>query len=312
MRRMRFTRESLRLAGSFALGLALLTLFALSLAALGLTLPAADALATHHDHADHGWSERGRVTGKPFHWSGPIAPGRTVTIRGIHGGVHVEPAVGSQVAVDARKTGRRSDPESVEIEVVEQGGNLIVCARYPRPDGRLNDCDDRGQEVRDNDVAVDFDVRIPAGVNLVARTINGRIDAQDLGGDVEATTVNGSIHVSATGLVSATTVNGSVVARLGSPRIASDLEFTTVNGRVVVVLPSAVDAEVSARTVHGGIATDFPLTTRGRWGNRRMSGTLGKGGHQVRIETVNGGIELRASGTPGVIRASGDQQDDRD
>jgi DUF4097 and DUF4098 domain-containing protein YvlB len=95
------------------------------------------------------------------------------------------------------------------------------------------------------------------------------------------------------GTASATTVNGSVTARIGA--LSDDLEFSTVNGRVRVEMPQAVNADVRGSTVHGSIYSDFPLQVRGRsWGNRRVSGTIGKGGHELRLSTVNGSIELRS------------------
>ena len=135
---------------------------------------------------------------------------------------------------------------------------------------------------------------MPAGVALVAHNVNGAISMEGLKGDVEAATVNGSVRVATSGTASATTVNGSVLARIGKD-LSDDLEFTTVNGRVLVEMPKAVNADVRGSTVHGSIYTDFPLTVRGRgWGTNRVSGTIGKGGHELVLSTVNGSIELRS------------------
>lgn len=58
-------------------------------------------------------------------------------------------------------------------------------------------------------------------------------------------------------------------------------------------LPADAGAEVKAQTVNGDIRTDFPLTVQGRILRRRLSGTIGAGGRQLDLETVNGSIELR-------------------
>jgi hypothetical protein len=306
----RFSGAFWQLAGSFALGVGLVTLGLLGLLALALVLPPANARAHPHDHeaGDRAAGDGERREGRPFRWSGEIARGGTLEVSGIHGNIRISPARGRRLVVEARKSGRRSDPESVEIEVRELPGGVTICARYPRPDGGLNECGER-QEVRDNDVAVHFDVGLPAGVHVAARTVNGGIEAQNLGGDVRATTVNGSVALSTTGVASAESVNGSVVARLG--RLDQDLDFTTVNGRLRVILPRGANARVDARTMNGSISTDFPLTVKGRWGNRRMSGTIGRGGPEVRLETVNGAIELRsAAGRVG--RERDDDRDDED
>ena len=75
--------------------------------------------------------------------------------------------------------------------------------------------------------------------------------------------------------------------------LRSDLQFSTVNGSVVVSLPAGANAEVEAGTVNGSLESDFPLTIQGRFSNRRMRGTIGDGGHRLKMETVNGGITIR-------------------
>jgi DUF4097 and DUF4098 domain-containing protein YvlB len=147
--------------------------------------------------------------------------------------------------------------------------------------------------VKDNDVQVRFDVKVPVGVRFVGRTVNGGIDARALPADGEAYTVNGAIEIEAGGLARAETVNGGIRARLGRADWKDRLEFKTVNGGIVVELPASVGAEVEARTVNGDIETDFPLTVQGRFSKRRLSGTIGEGGRHLELETVNGAIELR-------------------
>jgi DUF4097 and DUF4098 domain-containing protein YvlB len=66
-----------------------------------------------------------------------------------------------------------------------------------------------------------------------------------------------------------------------------------VNGGITIYLPSDFSAEVEAQTVNGDIETDFPLTVSGRFGMRRIRGTIGAGGRRIELETVNGSIRLR-------------------
>src|SRR5262249_20104094 len=149
---------------------------------------------------------------------------------------------------------------------------------------------------RDNDVVVDFEVQVPEGVDFIARTVNGEVEARSLTGSVEAHTVNGGVEVSTARPVAASTVNGSIDVRMGSGTWREPLEFSTVNGGITLELPEAVDADVRASTVNGAIQTELPLTVRGRFSRRQIEGTLGKGGKSLRLETVNGSIRLlRAS-----------------
>lgn len=252
------------------------------LAALALALPlprAADAQETGD-----------------FEWRGTLAAGETLEVRGVNGDIEAVPASGGEVEVRAVKRAKRSDPASVRIEVVEHDGGVTVCAVYPTPPGkRPNECrpGGGGSSVEDNDVAVDFTVRMPPGAVLEAHTVNGDVAARDLGGDVDASTVNGSVDVSTAGSARARTVNGSIDVALGRLPAGGDLRFETVNGGITLRLPAGAGAEVEAETVNGDLDTDFPLTIQGRWGPRRLHGTIGDGGPRLRLETVNGGIRLR-------------------
>jgi DUF4097 and DUF4098 domain-containing protein YvlB len=142
---------------------------------------------------------------------------------------------------------------------------------------------------------VHFRVHVPAGVNLVARTVNGDVSVERLTGDVRASTVNGGVEVSTNGLAEASTVNGSIEARVGRADWRGAIDFSTVNGSITVTLPEGLDAEVTASTVNGHLQSDFPLRVEGRFSPRRLTGTIGDGGRQLKLKTVNGSIELRRS-----------------
>jgi DUF4097 and DUF4098 domain-containing protein YvlB len=237
------------------------------------------------------------VQQETFEWSGSISAGRAIEIRGINGPIRAT-AGGSEVAVTAtKKAGRRGAAEDVTFEVVEHDGGVTICAMYPSdPDEDPNECRPGGHghmSVHENDTRVDFTVRVPAGVNLVASTINGAIEATGLGAKVNAYTVNGRVEVETAGVVEARTVNGSVDVRMGSADWRGDLEIATVNGGITIVMPADVSAEVKASMVTGGFDSDFPLTVQGKWGPKQVSGTIGDGGRTLRLSTVTGGIRLR-------------------
>lgn len=238
------------------------------------------------------------LAAEDFQWRGRVAPGKTVEIKGVNGAIDASAAAGDEVEVTASKRGRRSDPGSVRIEVVEHAGGVTICAVYPDVDGRRNECragDGGRMNTRDNDVDVHFTVKVPGGVAFAPRTVNGDVEASGLEGDVEARTVNGSIQVSTTGRAEAQTVNGSIRANAGRADWSGEAEFKTVNGSITVTLPSSTAADVRAETVNGEIETDFALTVSGRVSRRRLSGTIGGGGRSLEMETVNGSIHLKKS-----------------
>ena len=235
-----------------------------------------------------------------FHWRSHLAPGLTLEIKGVNGDVRAEAASGGQVEVYATKRGRYSEPADVDIRVVEHDGGITICAVYPtRGLQGQNQCrpgNGGGVSLVNNDVRVDFHVRVPKQVRFVGRTVNGAVEAESLGSAVEAYTVNGGIRISTASFATARTVNGSIRARLGSTDWRSHLDFHTVNGGIALELPRNASTDVLAQTVNGRIHTDFALNVRSRWMGKHLSGTLGRGGRELTLRTVNGGIEIRRAG----------------
>ncbi|HET7291919.1 MAG TPA: hypothetical protein VFM88_05820 [Vicinamibacteria bacterium] len=231
-----------------------------------------------------------------FRWTGRLAAGQTIELKGVNGSITAEPSPGGEVEVIADRHGRRDDPDEVEIRTIEHAGGVTICAVYPSAHAvRANRCEpgEGGHLGADkNDVEVDFRVRVPEGVNFAGRTVNGGVEAEGLGGDVVATTVNGAVRATGRGVVRGQSVNGSVFARLGRADWPGKLSYSTVNGAITIELPADASTEVRASTVNGGIHSDFPLAVKGRWGPQQARGTLGAGGRSLELETVNGAIRL--------------------
>jgi len=218
--------------------------------------------------------------------------GQTLWIHGVNGAIRAEAGTGDRLEVEATISGRRSDPSEVSVRVVPDSDGLTLCAIYP---GRKSVCDGERYEmpVKNNDVTVDFVVRVPVGVRLEATTINGGIQARGLDAPVRATTVNGGCEIATRASGEARTVNGSVVASVGRLSASDRLDFATVNGSVTVHVDDPLDAEVSASTVNGALRSDYPVQMTGRWGPRTMQGTIGRGGARLQLSTVNGSISLK-------------------
>jgi hypothetical protein len=233
----------------------------------------------------------------PFQWRGPLASGQTIEIKGINGDVRATSSLSADVEVTATRSARRSDPNDVRIEVVPHGGGVTICAIYPAQPGREpNTCEPGGRGRSNNganDTAVHFDVRVPAGVGFVGRTVNGAVSGQSLRGDAEAHTVNGSARLNTSGRALASTVNGSVDVTMGRADWPDGASFTTVNGGITLTLPSALDAELHAEMLTGSLTSDFPVSvTSTSESPRRVRGTIGNGGRRLNLSTVNGSIRL--------------------
>ena len=168
-----------------------------------------------------------------------------------------------------------AQPTGQTLSVLETESGVTICAVYPsRRSDRPNECRPGGRghnDTRDNDVEVDFDVKVPAGVKFVGRSVNGAVEAEGLAADARVYSVNGDVRVASAGVVEASTVNGSVT----------------------LTMPADVNAELEIGTVNGSIDTDFPIMVSGKMNPQSLRGRLGKGGRDLEIKTVNGSIRLR-------------------
>ncbi|HEV3050533.1 MAG TPA: DUF4097 family beta strand repeat-containing protein [Longimicrobium sp.] len=234
-----------------------------------------------------------------FRWSGRLAAGQRLEIKGVNGGIRAEPASGNEVEVVAvKRAGREGRVQDVRIERITHGDGVTICAIYPSANGRRpNRCtagEDWSTNVQDNDVSVEFTVRVPRGVDFLGATVNGNVRAQNLPGDAHVSSVNGSVTASAAGVVEASTVNGTLNVQTGAADPGRDLEFTTVNGNINLTVPAGFRADVRASLLNGNIESDWPLDIeRGRYVGQNGRGQIGRGGHELKLETVNGNIEIR-------------------
>jgi DUF4097 and DUF4098 domain-containing protein YvlB len=72
------------------------------------------------------------------------------------------------------------------------------------------------------------------------------------------------------------------------------MEFTTVNGSVAVEFAGDFNGDVEMSTVNGSLNTNFEMTLSGRLNPHHLRTHVGKpGGPRIRLETVNGSVELR-------------------
>jgi hypothetical protein len=246
--------------------------------------------------ADAGAQERERDA---FTWSGAIPQGRWIVVRNMNGTVEVQRGTTGKVEVTATRRTRRGSPDYVRFEVQKFGASdqdVVICALW----GENATCDEHGyrsrndRRHRDNEVWVEFLVRVPPGVKVGAHSVNGEVRVEGVAAEVEAESVNGSVVVSTMGgPVNASTVNGSVRASMGAFDLNTDLSFSSVNGTVIAEFANDINAEIDLSTVNGRFLTDFSVTISGRIDPKRLRATLGRGGPRIKLSTVNGNVELR-------------------
>ena len=221
-----------------------------------------------------------------------LPAGGRVEIGNVNGKIEVLPGSGNSVEVVATKIARgasadaaKQNMERIEIRESTADGTIKVETHIPRMNGLFN---------HGGGVSVEYLVKMPAGADLKASTVNGGVEISGLTGRVVAETTNGGIKGREIGgAIDASTTNGGVEVEV--TRVAeAGVKLECTNGGIVLRLPSSAKASISARVTNGGIDTDgVSLTMRGEASRRRLDGDLNGGGPRISLEGTNGGIKIR-------------------
>jgi len=234
-----------------------------------------------------------------FHWQGHLKAGQTLEVINRNGEIEASAASRDEARATGRSRGYGDDREFF-VEVVEYSDGVTICAVYAR-DKAPGRCHRGGVSSEssgwwhENRAKINFDVQVPRGVRFNALTTNGNVLGHKLASVVEATTTNGNVDVATSEWASASTTNGGIHVSIGNAKWSGELKERTTNGSVDLTLPAAAEFTLDAATTNGGINTDFPVTVQGSFNSKRLSGTVGAGGRELRVTTTNGGIKLTKS-----------------
>lgn len=207
----------------------------------------------------------------------------------VNGRVTAEASGGTTIEVRAERTTKAGSDESArdllaKIEMREEvgEGRVRVEVRAPRFSGMS------GHEIK-------WTLKVPRGVAVDLRTVNGVVKLTGLAGEIRARSTNGGISgtaILATGL-DASVTNGSIDIALAQTISSGTFALEAVNGGVSLTLPSDSKADISGRCVNGGISVaGLDLVTVGEQTRRRLDGQLNGGGARVTLDTVNGGVRI--------------------
>jgi hypothetical protein len=221
-----------------------------------------------------------------------VAAGSRLELINVNGRITAEPTDGHQIELRAERSAKAASDEAAKevlgrIEMREEVGadRVRVEVRAPRMSGPS------GHEFK-------WTVKVPRGVSVDLRTVNGPVHITGLDADVRARSTNGGI----TGVrlnptsVDAAVTNGGVEIELVRAVTTGTFDLEAVNGGVAINLPEDSKADISGRCVNGGISTNLPLDIVGEQTRRRVDGKLNGGGARISLETVNGGVRISRAG----------------
>ncbi len=252
-------------------------------AAIG-TLCALCAFALSAYASDH----RGAYTDE-FHQTYAITANGRVELDNINGPVHITAWDQNEVKLDAVKYADSKERlDEAKIKVDAGADYVSIRTEYPSHNNTFN------WGSHNNPASVEYTLTVPRTVRLhEIKLINGSLEVSGISGEVRASCINGRLDARGlTGRAELSTINGRLDARFEQLGERS-VDLHSVNGSVELTIPSDAKAEVEASTVSGGIENDFGLHVNNhRFVGHDLRGELGNGGAHIRLENVNGRIEI--------------------
>jgi hypothetical protein len=203
-----------------------------------------------------------------YDWSGPLARGATIEIKNPSGDIFVQRAEGNQVEIRALRSAANGNPDSIEIRTLRTGNTLLVCTEAPYAAVAPVDCSPGplGEQSARPGYRVDELVRVPEGVSVIARGAEGKVVIENASGPIQASTIDGDIHVS----IDKSDGAGTVTLR-------------TKNGSIAIDAPA--DAKLVVRADGSqGVRTSFP----------KIDGPAPAGVAMIDAVAANGSVEVSA------------------
>ncbi len=213
-----------------------------------------------------------------------LSPNGRVVIQNLYGDVRITAWDRDEVLVQAIK--KSTDPKQLEDAriVVDSSSSLLsIHTQYAGADA-------------EHPASVEYRIMVPRTANLEnVKLVNGGLSISGLEGPIKASSVNGSIRAERLGgQADLSTVNGHLEADFNRVSRANSISLSSVNGPIKLSLPSGAGAELFARNLSGGIDSDVGHAFRAS-GGHRLRTTLNRGGAQIHVNNVNGGISIRST-----------------
>ena len=184
-------------------------------------------------------------------FSDPSKPG-TLRVRVWHGDVTVHGEDGKEVVVKSDSKAVDEAPRKDGMRVLSTSASYVLTEK--------------------NNVAVleyggegwtggssDFDIAVPRSTSvIISNSAHGDLVCAGITGDIDVRTMSGDVTLEAvTGGALVETMNGDIAVDVKSLGSSKPLSFTSMHGDVTIHCPVATKANVTFRTHHGTILTNF-------------------------------------------------------
>ncbi len=236
---------------------------------------------------------------------------RKLLVDNMHGEIHVTGYNGSEIRVTVNKEIRARSGSAAEeakrevkLDMSQQGNYVRFYEDGPWRDGNGHN-NYRGEDYYGYHVNFEYEIQLPAGVELNLKGFNDKIEVKGASGPFDVHNFNGGIDMQdITGAGWVETFNGSM--KVGFRKNPDhDVTLKTFNGQIDAYFQPDFNADLHFKTFHGGVFSDFdvaPLPETVSAGHNlnskfiyRSNGgaaRVGKGGPNLHFEGFNGSIRL--------------------
>jgi hypothetical protein len=227
---------------------------------------------------------------EPFSRTVRLDRGGIVDIENINGDITITGSGGNDVRIDAIKRMRNPDEAQartllpqVQVEVTERAGRVEIRTVTPR--------------LRNSMGAVTYTLSVPAGADIVVKSISGDVRVSNIRGELRAETTNGDLIASGVSRIqSAKTVSGNI----DITGAEGDIAASSINGDIILRSVKARSATLD--TISGDVRISDVEIERARIGSINGDidyvGPLARGG-RYELHTHSGDITITPVSTSG-------------
>ncbi len=220
---------------------------------------------------------------------------RTIDLSGVNGtvsfnGGYIDGVIFTSKGAPRTLTGRAL----VRTEALTESDARVLATQVTTSvkDGTLHSEGPGGG--RSNYWSVLYEVTLPPGRSVKARTELGQIGLRDFQGAADIAAVNGPLQVfGAAGDIRGRTESGPIfVGLVGMRWEGAGLDLQSENGAIYVRIPPGYSAHLVTGTTNGPLELAYQILVR-RMNGKQIDADIGGGGPTVRVTTLNGPAEIR-------------------
>ena len=232
-----------------------------------------------------------------------LQPGARLDVQGFNGNVEIQTSDTRTAEVYVLRTANSRESLGRREVIIEQSpAGLLVRARQAGHPGIWEHLFGRNPKE-------EVTIKAPRAIALALKGINGKVTTGDIDGPLEAKGINGRVRLGqASGSAELSGINGNITVGL---RQLSDrgARLSGVNGNIELRLANDLNADLTARGMHGRLNSEIPtIAVDGDGYGSHYSAHIGNGGAPITISGISGNVLLTRGDNAAASSASNEKK----